>query len=272
LRLDKALLVFWKDFIEISRNKEVLLPMIIVPLIFSFFLPAISVIIPDQVNSSDSSSQFERLIENLPEDVRIMIGELDSLQQSIYIILVYFFAPFFLIIPVMASSVISSDSFAGEKERNTLEALLAMPLTDSELLFGKILVGFVPSVIITFVSFIIYTVTVDLLTFRRFGVYILPTLPWLVMIIVLAPAIALLGIGVTVVISSKVKGFREAQQLSAMLVVPVLALVFGQASGYLILGGSVIIVLSIIIGIIDFLVFRFGLFLFQREKILSQSK
>ncbi|MBD3171504.1 ABC transporter permease subunit [Candidatus Bathyarchaeota archaeon] len=36
----------------------------------------------------------------------------------------------------MSSSVIATDSFAGEKERNTLEVLLATPLTDSELLVG----------------------------------------------------------------------------------------------------------------------------------------
>lgn len=40
--------------------------------------------------------------------------------------------------------MIATDSFAGGKERNTLEALLATLLRDSELLVGKILVSFVP--------------------------------------------------------------------------------------------------------------------------------
>ena len=273
MRLEKALLVFRKDFIEISRNREVLMPMIILPLIFAFLLPVLSVISPDNINTGgDNDVLVETIMANLPEDVQAVLMELSASQQTVYVMLVYFFAPFFLIIPVMSSSVIAADSFAGEKERNTLEALLATPLTDAELLLGKILVSFIPSMGVTFLGFILYTVTVDLLTAGSFGVYILPTVPWLVMIFVLAPAISLLGIGVTVIISSRVKGFREAQQLSALLVLPVLALLFGQATGYLMLGSSVMLVLSLMVGVVDVVVFSFGLQLFQRENILSKSR
>lgn len=273
MRLEKALLVFKKDFIEISRNKEVLLPMLIIPIIFAFLLPAISVMAPDSVNTGgDTDTLVATILANLPENVQAMLMGLSANQQVIYVMLVYFFAPFFLIIPVMGSSVIAADSFAGEKERNTMEALLATPLTDAELLLGKILVSFIPGMGITILGFILYTATVDLLTVKRFGMYILPTVPWIVMIFVLAPAISLLGIGVSVIISSKVKGFREAQQLSALLVLPVLALLLGQATGYLILGNRVMILLAAVILVIDAVIFGFGLRLFQREKILSQSR
>jgi ABC-2 type transport system permease protein len=69
-----------------------------------------------------------------------------------------------------------------------------------------------------------------------------------------------------------VKGFREAQQLSALLVLPVIALLLGQATGYLILGNRVMIMLAAAILVIDAVIFGFGLRLFQREKILSQSR
>jgi len=273
MRLDKSMLVFRKDFIEISRNKEVLLPMIIVPLIFAFLLPAISVIAPESVNTpGEPDMMLENMISELPEAVQAKIMSLTPTQQYIYVMLVYFFSPFFLIIPVMSSSVIAADSFAGEKERNTLEALLATPLTDAELLLGKILVSFIPGMGVTLIGFILYTATTDILTYQSFGMFIMPNVPWIVMIFVLAPAVSLLSIGVTVIISSRVKGFREAQQLSALLVVPVLALLFGQASGFLILGSRVMLVMSLILFGIDFVVFRFGLRLFQRENILAQSR
>ena len=186
--------------------------------------------------------------------------------------LVYVFAPFFLIIPVMSSSVIAADSFAGEKERNTLEALLATPITDSELLLGKILVSFIPGMGVTILGFVLYVLTVNFLTVDIFGGYVMPTVPWLVMIFVLSPVTALLGVGATVIISSRVKGFREAQQLSAVIVLPVLGLLFGQVAGFLVLGSNVMIILSVFIGIIDGVLFRFGLRLFQRENILSKSR
>ena len=272
MRLEKAMLVFRKDFIEISRNKEVLLPMLIIPIIFAVLLPGISILAPDDVSTSSDFNMIVNMISALPESVQAQIMRLTPTQQNIYIMLVYFFAPFFLIIPVMSSSVIASDSFAGEKERNTLEALLATPLTDSELMLGKILVSFIPGMGVTLLGFLLYTATTDYLTYQSFGMYIMPNTPWLMMIFVLAPVVSLLSIGLAVIISSRVKGFREAQQLSAMLVVPIIGLLFGQASGFLILGSRVILILSLVVLVIDLVVFRVGLVIFQRENILAKSR
>ncbi|MCL2477336.1 ABC transporter permease subunit [Candidatus Bathycorpusculum sp.] len=82
-------------------------------------------------------------------------------QLMVYIMALYIFAPMFLIIPIMASSVLASDSFAGERERKTIEALLATPISDSELLLGKILVSFIPAMIVTIASFAAYTIILD---------------------------------------------------------------------------------------------------------------
>jgi ABC-type Na+ efflux pump permease subunit len=273
MRLEKAMLVFRKDFLEISRNKEVLLPMLILPIIFAFLLPGLSVISPDNVNTGGNTEVFIQTIsQNLPANIQTMLQQLTPGQRATYVMLVYFFAPFFLIIPVMSSSVIAADSFAGEKERNTIEALLATPLTDSELLLGKILVSFIPGMGVTILGFILYTATIDFLTVESFGAYIMPTVPWLVMIFVLAPIISLLAIGVSVIVSSKVKGFREAQQLSALLIIPIMALLFGQATGYLVLGSTVMIILAAVLGVVDIIVFRIGLRLFHRENILAKSR
>jgi len=133
-------------------------------------------------------------------------------------------------------------------------------------------VSFIPGMGVTIFGFILYVLTVNVLTVETFGQYILPTVPWLVLIFVLSPAISLLGIGTTVIVSSRVKGFREAQQLSALLVIPVIGLLFGQGSGYLMLGSNAMIILALFILAIDVVIFRFGLRLFQRENILSKSK
>jgi len=270
VRWSKALLVFRKDLSEVLRNWEVMAPMIILPVVITVLIPAITTMVPDS-SGSGNSDILGTILPNLPEDVRLMLSSLPEGLQVMYVMLVYYFAPFFLLIPLMVSGVIASDSFAGEKERKTIEALLAAPFTDSELLMGKILVAFAPSVGVTLLGFTLYTVMVDALTIGRFGFLLLPNLTWLVMILCLAPAASLLGIGATVIISSRVKGFREAQQLSALMVVPVLALLFGQASGFLILGPTVLLVLTVLVLVVDAALFGVGLSLFNREKILSQS-
>ena len=271
MRWSKAFLVFRKDLSEVARNWEVMAPMIILPVILTVLIPALVTLVPDSMNGSNNANLMDTMIPNLPEAVKQTLSGFPEAQQMIYIMLVYFFAPFFLIIPLMVSGVIASDSFAGEKERKTIEALLAAPLTDSELLMGKILVGFAPAMAVTLLSFTLYTVMVDALTLGRFGFLLLPNLTWLVMILCLAPAASLLGIGATVIISTRVKGFREAQQLSALLVVPVLALLLGQASGFLIMGPTVLVMLTILVLVVDAALFGVGISLFNRERILSQS-
>lgn len=271
MRIEKALLVFRKDWREIGRNWQVLMPILLVPLLFTVAIPAAVVLLPGLVNVPTSSTAFlDVMVGNLPGQIQARLAGMAEEQMMIYVMLLYFFAPFFLIIPVMASSVIASDSFAGEKERNTIEALLATPITDGELLLGKILVSFVPSMLVTGVSFLLYSVTVDLLTHEMFGRLLLPNLEWGLLIFGLAPAVALSAIGLTVMISARVKGFREVQQISAMLVVPILVMLFAQASGAMIFGYVMVGALTLVFVFADLLLFKLSVNIFQREKILSQ--
>ncbi len=272
MRIEKAMLVFKKDWREIRRNWQVILPIVVVPLMISVFLPVVLTLVPSLAGTQAGGlTGFENLIKSLPKNVQEQLAGMTDEQVMIYIMAIYFFAPFFLIIPLMASSVISSDSFAGEKERKTIEALLATPISDGELFLGKMLVSFIPSMIVTVVSFAVYTAVFDVMSYGIFnGMLLLPTVDWVLLIFGLAPTVALASIGLTVMVSAKVKGFREAQQISAVLLVPVLALVVGQATGAIIFGPMVILALVGVFVLVDFAVFRIGVRLFRREEILSK--
>lgn len=272
MRSQKVLLIFRKDWREISRNWQVMTPILIVPLLFTVAIPAAVILLPRLMNVPTSSMAFmEFMVENLPGNIQSQLLGMAEDQVEIFMMLLYFFAPFFLIIPVMTSSVIASDSFAGEKERKTIEVLLATPMTDGELLLGKILVSFVPSMMVTWASFLLYCATVDLLTYEMFGRLLLPNLEWVLLIFGLAPAVAMTTIGLTVMISARVKGFKEAQQISSVLVVPILIILFAQASGVMIFGYLMMGALTLVLILVDVLLFRLGVKIFQRDKILSQQ-
>jgi ABC-type Na+ efflux pump permease subunit len=268
----KIRIVFKKDWLEIKRNWQVLLPIVVVPLMFSVLLPVIIVLIPSLSPAQSTSLEgFEALIANLPANVQAEIAGMTSQQVLVYIMTLYFFAPLFLIIPLMASSVISSDSFAGEKERKTIEALLATPISDSELFIGKVLVSFIPAMLVTIASFAVYSTVVDIAAFSLFnGALLLPNVEWLILIFGLAPTLALTSIGLTVIISSKVKGFREAQQISVILLLPILALVFAQASGAILFGPLIVTALIGVFALLCILIFYTGVKMFKREEILSK--
>lgn len=272
MRIQKAILIFKKDWRELRRNWQVILPIVIVPLMLSVLLPILIMVIPNITEMSGSTLEdFSLIIENLPNHVRDELIGITDKQVMIYVISLYFFAPFFLIIPLMASSVIASDSFAGEKERKTIEALLATPLSDSELFLGKILVSFITSMIVTIISFVIYSSIVNAISFMMFdGKLLLPNLVWIMLIFGVAPTLALASIGLTVLISVRVKGFREAQQISVVLILPILMLIFGQIFGAIIFGPMLVGLLILILAFIDVLTFQLGVKLFKREEILSR--
>ena len=269
MNLSNSLLVFEKDWREVRRNWEVILPITIVPLLFSVVFPSLFFFLP----ASSVDNDFLPLIANLPEAVRVELVGMTANQIMVYVLVLYFFAPFFLIIPIMASSVIASDSFAGEKERKTIEGLLATPLSDGELMLGKILVSFIPSMAVTLLAFIGYCISVDVMSLRIFeGMLLLPNMNWILLIFFLSPAVALTAIGLTVTVSSRVGGFREAQQISILLILPVLGLLFGQASGAIIIGPTMILTLTVILLFLNIIIFKIGLKLFQREEILAKIR
>ena len=272
MRFQRAVLVFKKDFREVSRNWQVILPIAVIPFMFAVLLPVVIMLIPNLVDMPMSSfGGIEELIKTLPSNVIDKLTGMTDQQIFSYVMILYFFAPFFLIIPLMASSVIASDSFAGEKERKTIEALLATPLSDSELFLGKILVSFVPSMIVTIISFTIYSIVVDVLSFTILdGRLLLPNLAWTLLIFGLAPTVALASIGLTVIISARVKGFKEAQQISVILLIPILSLLFAQVTGALVFGPTVVLILIALFSVIDLLIFKIGVKLFGREEILTK--
>lgn len=270
IRWHSVALVFHKDWLEIRRNWAVLFPLIVVPLVFAVMLPIIAVIPTLPLPTQASSAGLLEIVKSFPNNIKTEIAAMTGQQAIIYVILLYLFAPVFLIIPIMASSVIASDSFAGEKERRTIEALLATPLSDSEMLLGKMLVSFAPAVITTAASFALYSVVADYLTVGIFdGRLLLPNQLWLLLIFVLAPALAFADIGLTVLISARVKGVKEAQQISALLLVPLIAAVLGQTSGVMTLDPLLVDAMISILAVSDVIIFLATVKTFGRNQILT---
>jgi fatty-acid desaturase len=85
----------------------------------------------------------------------------------------------------------------------------------------------------------------------------------------LTPAFAVLGISATVMISARVKTFMEAYQLTGSLVIVVLALVVGQATGVLFLGVGMVMLIGTVLWIIDAILIYFNLRVFKRSSLIA---
>lgn len=167
------------------------------------------------------------------------------------IILGYLIAPLFLVIPLMISCIIASEAFVGEKERKTLEPLLYTPATDTELFLGKIAAAMIPGIVYTWINFFIFALIVNIAGLPIMGSFWFPTMNWIVMMIFLVPVISLLGVSVTIIISTRVKTFMEAYQATGILVLLVVGLMIVQSVGLLFLTPEVTVFVSLVILVVD---------------------
>ncbi len=176
----------------------------------------------------------------------------------------------FMVMPLFIPVLIAAQSVAGEKERRTIEPLLASPLAAWEIVLGKSLAAVVPALGISWFAFAVFAVGVDWLTLPLFHRLILPDGSWLFGVLVLAPLLCFLGNTVTVLVSSRVSDSRLAQQLSALIVVPLLALIVVQVTGLLFVDGRVYLWLGAAAATLDGLLFAAAVWLFDRQRILSR--
>ncbi|NMC84731.1 MAG: ABC transporter permease subunit [Anaerolineaceae bacterium] len=263
-----------KDLYEARQNKSVWLPIMIVPLVFILILPAVILIMagnPEIAASMNSDPETAKMITLLPAFMQSMIAGLNTAQSMVVLFLGYFFAPFFLILPIMFATVIASESFAGERERKTIEALLYTPASDAELFLGKVMASFVPAILITWASFLGYILVLNGAGYPIMGRLWFPMTSWYPMIFWMSPALSLLGVAATVLISSKMQTFMGAYQTSASLVVLVIALMVGQFTGVLALSPLVGMLVGLVLWLVDVLLTVLAVKSFNRSKILASE-
>ena len=179
---------------------------------------------------------------------------------------------FFVLIPAIIPTVIASYSFVGEKLNKSLEPLLATPTSDTELLMGKTLAIFIPSVMITWISLLPAVIIVDLVTYPILGYYILPNMIWLLGVFFVAPLFCILSVLVNVIISARVSDVRTSQQIGSIVVLPAIAFFIVALAGIVVLNEVYMLLFGTAILAIDLFVFYIALRVFQREEILVKWK
>jgi len=242
-----------KDLNEITSSKQVILPMTIVPILLTVLIPLALIIAVNYIgNASDVIRGIGPLLKKLPSEYMTYTPA----QLVIKIAVNYMFPSYFLIIPIMCSGIIGASSLVGEKEHKTMETLLYTPISMEQLLRAKILGVFIPSYLITLLSFIAFGIIINIGGFLYFGGLIFPDIKWLIIILWISPAINLLSLTFTVMVSSKAKTFQEAQQVSGILVLPVILLLVGQMTGIIMLNNLIMFTAGAAVLILDYILIK----------------
>jgi ABC-type Na+ efflux pump permease subunit len=126
-----------------------------------------------------------------------------------------------LIIPIVIPPVIAAYSVVGERDQGTLEPVLTTPVPASELLLGKAVAAFLPSVAISYAIYLVVLISV------RFGAaHVVRSVifhpPQVLAQILFTPLLTVWSIWVGIGISTRASDVRVAQQLATVAGLPLL--------------------------------------------------
>lgn len=260
-RLTRALAVYRKDLLDLRKNRGLLWSMLALPLVI--VVTPLGVVMAYVRNPTDPGLKAIALYYDLTVDLTNVARFLiDKVLADWFVI--------YLVMPVFVPILISSHAVAGEKEKRTLEPLLASPVTPLELVVGKSLASLVPSVLICTLAFVLLCVGVDLVAWPVAKELILPNRMWSFGVFVIAPLFAFFGNGVAVLISARVGDSRLAQQLAGLMVLPLVGLAAGQLGGWLKAGTGYYAIIGGIVLLLDVVIIVAARRLFDRERLMTR--
>ena len=263
--MDKIKTIIQKEWAEVFKNKMVLFSVIFMPLVFAM-IPLVMLGIFNQ------SGGAEDLTGEMPAQYMNICPEGLSSGECFQVYMVSQFTLLFMMLPLIIPINIAAYSIVGEKTTRSLEPLLATPITTTELLVGKTLAAAIPAILATLAGFLIYAVGALILADNPLVVRTLLDPMWLLAVILVGPLLAVLSVNFAILVSSRVNDPRVAEQLSAVIIVPLLVVFFGQISGLFMIDSRFILAAGLVLLIIDIAVVQIGVRLFQRETILTRWK
>jgi ABC-2 type transport system permease protein len=173
--------------------------------------------------------------------------------------------------PVAGAMSVAAYAVVGEKQARTLEPLLATPITTFELLAAKVLGALVPGVLLALVCFTLYVG--GAIVFAHPGVYRTLFFPRaLLTMFVLGPLAALAALQMAVCVSSRVNDARSAQQIGALIILPITLLLVGEFTANLQLTSRLLLTISTALAVLNIALMLIAIRLFDRESILTRWK
>lgn len=263
--LRKVRLILRKEWLQLRQQRVLLLSLIFLPILFTILPLAIILVMrfvpTDELHEID---QLLRLVGTNPalagasgqEVLQAAIGQPASV--------------LLFMLPVILPSIIASYSIVGEKVNRTLEPVLATPVTTLELLVGKILASLLPAVAVTWGFGLVLVGGLLIVTLSPAVFMSIVNLSWLLLVLLCAPLLALATIAVTVAASSRASDPRSAQQISALVILPIVLVLVGQFTGLLALSPVVSLIAAFVLALLALGALWLATRVFQRESILTR--
>ncbi len=172
-------------------------------------------------------------------------------------------------IPASFSLITALESFVGERERNTLESLLAMPLSDNEIYLGKLISSLFTPLLSSLIAILIFIGLV--MGFFPQLYFSTMDLPRLTLVVLLVGCMAVVMVSGAVVISAHITTVRAANLMSSFILLPMAGVL--QIAALLIINDrwAELWLVAAALGVLNVLLVRLGMHTFSREELLSRE-
>jgi ABC-2 type transport system permease protein len=262
--------VMVKDAAELCTNPGTLLPAVWMAV--AALLPGFLVAILAPIIAGESLAESREFAEGTGLAVT-MVPELATLEGNALIqaFLFHQFGLLLLMVPVVGSMAIAAHAIIGEKLARTLEPLLATPISTAELLIAKSMTPLVFGLGLMWTTLAIDIAVISVVA--EPGVWQAMIGPrTLALFFLVGPLLTVTALMLAVIISSRVNDPRSAQQLGALVVMPVTAVFVGQLIGQFLVDLRVILMTGLLLIIVNIVLGMIGVRLFDRERILMKWK
>lgn len=263
--MDKVWEIIRKEWSEVFKNKLVFFTVAFMPILFT----AMPLGILFSMRGSTSTDISSALADS--GDLVMICGSLPQATCDLYVLLLQFMI-LFLMMPVIIPVTIASYSIVGEKTTRTLEPVLATPITTLELLLGKALAGVIPALGVTWLSYLVFVIGTYFIAADKALVSAVTQPLWLISILGIGTLLSVAGVSLSIMISSRVNDPRVAEQLSSLVVLPIVALMIGQSVGLIQFDLALVMWAALAMLVVDAVMLYFAIQLFQRETILTRWK
>ena len=260
--MNKIKTIVLKEWAEVFKNRMVLFTVAFMPLIMTALPLGILFAMRGDATLQDATAEFPAQF-NAFCPASLSGGECFLVSQ---------FMIMFMILPLAIPATIAAYSIVGEKTTHSLEPLLATPITTLELLIGKSLSAIIPAILATDLAFGVYAAGAWLMISNPVLFGAMMDARWLLAVFVVGPLMALMAVNVSIMVSSRVNDPRVAEQLSMIVIIPVLGFFFGQISGLFIIDRRLVLITALVLVVLDTLLVYLAVRLFQRETILTRWK
>lgn len=261
----QTIAIIQKDLRSITANKRMLAALLVVPIVLTVVMPSISLLALRFL--PEDTQDMERMLALLP------LGEQtgDLSRDMPGLLLNYVMPTFFLLIPIMAASVMAAVSFVGEKEKRTLETLLYCPLSLRQVFRAKVLAAFSLSELVSLASFGLMLAILETETILLVGAPVLPGFTWVLVMLLVSPALSLIAVTLIVRVSAKAKSVEDAQQGAVFLILPVILLGAGQFSGLMLISPWMLLGIGLLCAVLAAALLRRALGRFTYEALLERE-